>query len=330
MGRTTAPGGDLDGATTSTLDWHTPFHYWWQAHLLDCIIDGGLRRICGADLTGARSSAALGRQILRTIALRNGLTLRNSYFDDMAWLALAVQRLDGLHEQLGLKVGNATRGWAQRTLTHELRSGRAHMGGMFWNKERDFVNTAASGPVALHLARSGRTAEARALVEWMYGHLLNEHGLFMDGLRAGGRVERHVFTYNQGPMLSTLLVLGGDEDVSRASNLIEAVDNHLTEPNAAVLHTHGKGDGGLFTGILLRHLAAAARDSRLLAGPRATAGSLVRATATALWDGRDCHGVFPVGMGTRRTKAEHPQDRVQLSTQLQGWMAAEAHAVLSL
>lgn len=327
-GRTTAPGGGLAGGARATIGWRAPFHYWWQAHLLDCTVDGGLRRMRGGDVAGAQSSAALGRRILRTIALRNRLTFRNNYYDDMAWLALAAQRLDGLHEQLGRSAGLATRRWAQRTLTRELLSGRAPTGGMFWNKERNFVNAAASGPVALHLARSGRTAEARAILEWLYDHLLDERGLFIDGLRASGKVERHVFTYNQGPTLSTLRELGGDKDLRRAETLIKAVGAHLTEPSAAVLQTHGKGDGGLFTGILLRHLAAAARDPRLSRQSCAEAGNLVRATATALWDGRDSHGVFPVLMGARGSGASQRKDRVELSTQLQGWMAAEAHAVL--
>lgn len=328
MGRTTASAGDFGGAAASILDWRTPFHYWWQAHLLDCIVDGGLRRMRGGDVAGARHSAALGRRLLRTIALRNRGTLRNDYFDDMAWLALAAQRLDGLHGHLALGAGAHTRRWAGRTLTRELLSGRSSTGGMFWNRERDFVNAAASGPVALHLARSGRTAEARTIINWMYGHLLNEQGLFIDGLRTSGKVERHVYTYNQGPALSALLVLGGEEDLRRAGNLIDAVDSHLSGPGVAVLHTHGEGDGGLFTGILVRHLAAAALGPGLPAPTRARAGGLVSSTATALWDARDSSGVFHDPMGARGSGVSRPQGRVELSTQLQGWMAAEAHAVL--
>ena len=48
--------------------------------------------------------------------------------------------------------------------------------------------------------------------------------------------------------------------------------------------THGDGDGGLFTGILVRYLALAARSPALPSATREVAARLVRDNAHLLWD----------------------------------------------
>ena len=57
-----------------------PWHYWWQAHLLDCLIDAQ-RRAPHPDR--ARQIAALAR----TVRLRNLGSWTNDYYDDIAWSA---------------------------------------------------------------------------------------------------------------------------------------------------------------------------------------------------------------------------------------------------
>ena len=325
MARTTTPIPEVAG--TVHVNCSTPFHYWWQAHLLDAIVDGGLRRLRAHDISGARTSAHLGRRLLGTIFLRNGATWRNHFFDDMAWLALAAQRLGVLHQQLGQRAGSRIRDRAQQTLTRELLAGRDAGGGVFWNKDRTFLNAATAGPAALHLVRSGQRAEARAILEWIDQHLVDDRGLIIDGLRVDGRSERRVYTYNQGPALAALLALGEQEDLERATALVEAVGMHLGDAGSRVLVTHGKGDGGLFTGILIRYLALAAGDDRLDLTCRAMADTLVRSTATAMWERRDPSGNFPCTLDRPAGSAKQIA-RVELSTQLQGWMAMEAVAGL--
>ncbi|HLR98645.1 MAG TPA: glycoside hydrolase family 76 protein, partial [Mycolicibacillus parakoreensis] len=61
------------------------WHYWWQAHLLDCLVDAQLRD----PHTDRRTE--ITRQI-RSHRLRNNLSWVNNYYDDMAWLALAIER----------------------------------------------------------------------------------------------------------------------------------------------------------------------------------------------------------------------------------------------
>ncbi|WP_374971075.1 glycoside hydrolase family 76 protein [Terrabacter sp. BE26] len=320
------------------------WNYWWQAHYLDAIVDAGLRDLRSGDPDGAERHARQGDRLLETIRLRNGLRWVNAYYDDMAWLALASGRLEGLHDEIGRRGPMRRLRSADRHLTAQLRS--AHTddlgGGLFWNRDRDFKNAPATGPAALHLARRGHTDEARRLVDWVYARLWSaESGLVLDGIRTprgaeGGEVlVPDVWSYNQGTVLGALVTLGDRESLNRAASLVTAVDAGLTVEvdGAKVLRTHGGGDGGLFTGILVRYLAlAAAPGSGLSDQARATARRLVLDTADVLWQGRSGLPVrrraevsaFPVEPG-----GSAPEPPLELSPQLQAWTVFEAAAALT-
>lgn len=329
LGRTVASAGQVvDGVA---VDASTPFHYWWQAHLLDALVDSGWRRHRSNDVAGARRVARRAHRLLATIRLRNRGTLRNHFYDDMAWLALAVERLAVLDERLGLRAARLTLTPARHTLTQELWRARDDTGGVVWNRDRGFLNAATAGPVALHLARTGSGAQARTIVEWMFGQLLDPgRGLILDGIRRTGELVPHLYTYNQGPILGALLALGEPQDMERAGQLVQAAGDHMVirDRSGQVLMTHGAGDGGLFTGILARYLGLAAGDSRLPDRVREGAAELVRATGESLWGARNASlGLFPGAAGER---ADPPVagDAVELSTQLQAWMVFEAAARL--
>ncbi|MDK1361508.1 glycoside hydrolase family 76 protein [Arthrobacter sp. zg-Y1219] len=317
-----------------------PWHYWWQAHYVDALVDAALR--------GAPGAARQAHVLVRTIRLRNGLRATNWYFDDMAWLALAVHRLDTLvpvrpernqdddggaaaahgrqHPRMLAALGDALRS------AHTLDFG----GGLYWNRRRTFKNTPATAPAALHFARSGERERAQSLIDWLNTVLIDPGtGLYLDGVKAADgssgetAVERAVYTYNQGPVLGALLELGGPANLSRAAELVGAISNELSHAGTAVLITHGTGDAGLFTGILCRYLALAALSPTLPEDRREQAAELVTATAQALWAGR-------TKRGQRTVFSPHPlepADRhypagtgVGLSTQLSAWMILEAAA----
>jgi predicted alpha-1,6-mannanase (GH76 family) len=322
--------GDLRGA----------WHYWWQAHYLDAIVDAGLRGLRAGDTAAAQRNARQGDRLLATIRLRNRARWVNDFYDDMAWLALASGRLGALHAQVGRRSRQRRLRSAGRQLTDQLRS--AHTddlgGGLFWSRDRDFKNSPATGPAALHLARLGETAEARRLVDWLYARLWSaDSGLVQDGIRLRSGEEvlvPDVWSYNQGTVLGALVTLGDAQSLDRAAALVAAVDAHLTVAGhgTRVLRTHGGGDGGLFTGILVRYLALAAAPPSGLPDPtRAVARRLVVDTAEALWRGRGSLAVagrrdptvFPLEPDGRA-----PAPPLELSPQLQAWTVLEAAATL--
>ena len=353
------PPGWRDGIKAKLLH---PWHYWWQAHYVDCLVDAG-RRELGNGTTAVRfngpehpSAGRLASRLLRGIRLRNAFTYVNNYYDDMAWLALATHRLDQLAEQ-ACRPGRRRNAAVRKTLTLQFDAACTDDlgGGAFWSKKRDFKNTPATAPIALFYARTGQRARAQSLLDWLDATLFDpDQGLYLDGARLApdGNVviERAVYTYNQGPVLGALLELGGEANLARAALVVEAVAQHLTVPPGGgndggaeagqriVLRCEGTGDGGLFTGILCRYLALAAADPRLSRQARATAARMVTGTAEAFWAGRrpaapgNGRGrkkeagrfIFPLHAGDRGYAPSQAGAAVELSTQLQAWMAIEA------
>ncbi|MEP6632410.1 MAG: glycoside hydrolase family 76 protein [Lapillicoccus sp.] len=316
-----------------------PWHYWWQAHYLDAVVDAGLRALRSGDVEGARRRAARGDRLLATVRLRNLGRITNQYYDDMAWLALAVGRLTLLHEALGRATPRRRLRVAEVALTRQLRSAVTPElgGGAYWNTTRDFKNVPATAPVALHLARLGQTQEAHRLVDWLYERLVGETGLFLDGIRVAGGVERvvpDVWSYNQGTVLGALVTMGDAGSLCRSADLVHAVAEGLS--SEGVLRTHGDGDGGLFTGILVRYLALAAGEPRLAEETKQLAESMVTRTAEAFWAGRAgrvvrrADDVVVFSPDPLRPASTDPSVTVELSTQLQAWMTLEAAAVVAV
>jgi len=246
------------------------WHYWWQAHVLDCLIDAQLRA------PSDKRKAAIERQV-NGIHRRNLGTWLNDYYDDVAWLGLALMRAE---QYAGIHRPDAIRAIAAR-----LRSGWTdHGGGGIWWRRRekfadDFKNVPSNGPAAILLTRlvdsaandQGDRADrqrARSTVEWIEEFLIEEEtGLVFDGLHVypNGEVrerENAIYTYCQGVFLGACVelatrdsVAGGGTWAARAVRTIDAVARHVTVPDelGLVLRGQGGGDGGLFAGILARY-----------------------------------------------------------------------------
>ncbi|MFE4194461.1 glycoside hydrolase family 76 protein [Paenarthrobacter sp. NPDC056912] len=322
----------------------SPWHYWWQAHYVDCLVDAGRRELASKTKFDGESRPSAGRlasRLVTTIRLRNLLRFVNDYYDDMAWLALSTLRLEQLAEETQ-KPGRRRNAYVRKSLTLQFDSASTDDlgGGTFWSTKRDFKNTPATAPVALYYARTEHRERAQSLVNWLNAKLLHpERGVYQDGLRIRNGepyLEAAVYTYNQGPILGALLELGGDDNLRRAAGLVEAVARELTVPGTNIIRGDGTGDGGLFTGILVRYLALAAREARLPEAARETARTLVMTTAEAFWAGR----TESIDKATPRlTFSSDPQrpasetypagSAVELSTQLQAWMTLEAAATLA-
>lgn len=286
----------LPGTNLAMASWPAPlrhkvfinWHYWWQAQYLDCLVDAAKR-------VPSKEKYRAIRQTTRGIRIRN-LTLltKNKYYDDRAWMALALGRADAV---LGASVPKKT----TARLISCLGDGRQESTGVLpWREQDLFFNVPSNGPAAIALARAGRIKEAEELIDWVYANLLSDSGLLYDGIRlsmAGAVVQKGMFTYNQGVMIGACLEVGlalrahGQREqatkyFTRVQNLIHAVAKDLATTDNVIAGAGG-GDGGLFNGILVRYLADAAvrlpGDNRMNRAAARIARRLVLASGEKCW-----------------------------------------------
>lgn len=314
---------------------HGHWNYWWQAHLLDCLVDAQERQPNAA-------RAGTIKRLVRGVHVRNFGSWTNDYYDDVAWLGLALMRAADCEDVPITK--------ALTSITAQLRDGWTdHGGGGIWWRRKDmFKNVPANGPAAILFARwaarGGERADrqrARSMTEWMSQVLVDPAtGLLWDGVyvEPDGSIKdivRTIYTYCQGVYIGACVELAeGDTSgvwVGRAERTIGAVATHLNDHN--VLRGRGGGDGGLFAGILARYLAQAVLRLPDSAATKA-ARQLVVGSALAAWRNRALARSGPLFGPEWAQPAQVPRSaghrRVErdLSVQLSGWMVLEAAAQL--
>lgn len=346
------PGTEL-GVVSWPAPWHhrwwVEWHYWWQAHLVDCLVDAHLRAPNGQRVRRLR-------RVVRTHRLRNLIGWTNRYYDDMAWLGLALERAGRL---AGVARPHAVAVLAAQVRDHWTEPVRAadgtvvRVGGLPWRRGSDFFNAPANGPAAILLARHGELERAVTMAQWLQDVLVDPHtGLVRDGIRADGTVVARPYTYCQGVVIGLEVELArrtGDAlHARRAGDLVAAVAEHLCVDG--VVTDGGGGDGGLFNGILVRHLALAATalpgNGAAARAARDTARGLVLASADACWRHRNELDDGPLFGHLWTQPAGHPipastvgrsfdgatsssaVPERDLSVQLSGWMLMEAAATV--
>ncbi|HCA53818.1 MAG TPA: fructose-bisphosphate aldolase, partial [Mycobacterium sp.] len=153
------------------------WHYWWQAHLLDTLVDAQVR-----DPRPERVES-IKRQIRGHLARNNG-RWTNSYYDDMAWLALALERADRL---AGVPSPRALATLAAQLIDSWVPEDG---GGIPWRKKDQFFNAPANGPAGIFLARYGdRLRRAEQMADWIDETLIDpETHLVFDGIKSGSLV----------------------------------------------------------------------------------------------------------------------------------------------
>lgn len=366
--------GTLLGAVTvpdfrNRKEKFTRWHYWWQAHFLDNIIDAAHRAHTHQDTDTAHQHLHRAHALLRGIQVRNFSTYINNYYDDMAWLALATQRLNALSYQL-TGTGSPQAQDAGTTLYRQLtRSIDQKLGGgAYWSKARDFKNTPANAPIALAFTRAHRHQEASQLINWLHANLWDPtQNVYLDGISLKGNqptLETGRYSYNSGPVLGALIELpetyASTLNFNRTTHIhhiIEGVFTHytttFTDNNGnprTVLASGGTGDGGLFPGILARYLALATRSELLSPDDKQRIAHLLTESAEITWAGRrefdpdlpmSTPGIDPTSiLGTPTTlfspnithhisDIHQPGAPLELSNQLTSWMILEAAATLT-
>ena len=295
------------------------WQYWWQAHLFDCIIDAQIRH-------PEESRARLARKMVRASVIRNGFKRTNSYYDDMAWWGLALQRGNDV---LGTSV-------SVDSIIRACRGAIRPEGVVPWRIGDDFLNAPANGPVAIMLARAGYRDEAMRITDWIAKNLMLGSGLVADGVvtsQEGARLDATVYTYCQGIVLGAELEVMGPDSPRRIADLVSATWRHLSDSDG-VLTGQGGGDGGLFAGILARYLTLVANRFEGGDDTRQLAAHMVRSSADAAWRNaaKDADGLPSFGPEWNQP-AQKPARRQwtterDLSVQLSGWMLMEAAAAL--
>jgi predicted alpha-1,6-mannanase (GH76 family) len=301
------------------------WHYWWQAHVLDTLVDAQVR----------------DPKRERVESIRKQIRWTNNYYDDMAWLALALERAG--------RFAGVPNPRALTTLADQLVSSwsPAEGGGIPWRKQDKFFNAPANGPAGIFLARYGNVSRATEMADWIDDTLIDpDTHLVFDGIKAGSLV-RAQYTYCQGVVvgLETELAVrtGEARHVNRVARLVEAIGANMAP--GGVLKGAGGGDGGLFAGITARYLAQAATELPDDAGAREAARAIVLSSATTAWDNKADVDGLPLFSAFWDRSAEVPgkggaaaasvdgavfesaSPERDLSVQVSGWMLMEAACV---
>lgn len=298
------------------------FDYWWQAHALGAMADAVGR----SSRVWSRSDLAAYRDgILR----RNGKRWTNDFYDDEGWMtcslltAAAVTGDKTYHEPARLLWDDISMAWND-----------THGGGIPWKKDqRKYKNAPANGPAIFAGAAFYRLerkpedlAQAKRIHAWLMATLRDPAtGFIWDGInRTGdGTIDKGWrFTYNQGITIGACLELWRAtsektylEDAERTG---EAALGAFFDAGTNLCTEDGKGDGGLFKGILVQHLPTLAQASPKLAPRIRTVLEANGRRLAAIQNGRD-DALIPGHWAKDAATAN-----LELSVHLSGVMLAEA------
>lgn len=250
--------------------------YWMWAEQMEMVLDAYERRKDAKQLVEFR---ALFKGFLRV----HGQTWeRNDFNDDIMWMVIACTRahlLTGDADYLKTAKVNFD-------LCHE----RAHSddlgGGLWWKTEKNTKNACVNGPGAIAAFLLGQatkdeayTEKAKAMFAWLKKNLFDEKtGAVYDHKRRDGRLNRRVFSYNQGTFVGAADFLGFHDEAMRAC------DHTMTEVcrDGYFPPAGGQGDGGGFNGIAARWIARFCYDH----GHAETLGPWLLKNADAAWKSR--------------------------------------------
>ncbi|MEK8130714.1 glycoside hydrolase family 76 protein [Paenibacillus filicis] len=300
------------------------FYYWWQAHVIDVLVDG-------LERTGSPIYADRIRELSRSLRIYNGGTFLHNYYDDMEWTALALLRA---YEETGEEEYKL----AVLALWEDIKTAwNDHVGGgMAWKKDQtNYKNTPANAPAAILAARLYGLLQdeeylnwAERIYAWNKTHLVDpDTGFVWDGInRMGdGKIDYDwAFTYCQGVFLGAGLELylktGNRQYAADALRTTKACIERLCDPATRMLPDEGIDDTGLFKGILIRYWVQLYRQFPEQEQVR----EVILRNAERLWESGLNQELGLCGPSW----GEAPELPVQLSVQLSGLMLLEAAAAV--
>jgi predicted alpha-1,6-mannanase (GH76 family) len=291
-----------------------------MAHAVETLVDGLTR-------TGNAQYSATLNELYEGLLRRNGGAWPNALYDDMEWMAIGWLRAYEATKEEKYKQ-------AALVLWEDIKTGwNDHMGGgIAWQKSQlDYKNTPANAPAIILAARLhsafGNDDDlewAIRIYDWQKKTLVDPaSGFVWDGVnRTGdGTIDKDwEFTYCQGVFLGAAHELyrstGNESYLLDAERTATAAFARLTNRENSLLPNEGKGDGGLFKGILVRYAANLVTDypARFPEIP-----NLVMRNANALWnEGREKNLTL---FGPDWNKP--PESPVELGTQISGIILLE-------
>ncbi|POR31904.1 Putative mannan endo-1,6-alpha-mannosidase [Tolypocladium paradoxum] len=196
----------------------------------------------------------------------------NEFYDDEGWWALA---LIGSHDVTGDKDYLD----AAVNIFNDMQTGRNTPcgGGIFWNKQRKYVNAITSelylsvaASLANRIPQNKKTYldEAKAHWEWFEkSGMINAQNLINDGLDDHCKNNgQPTWSYNQGVVLGGLAELsratGDGRYIERAVGIAQAAIKALANPDGILVEVdkcelrgdNCGGDGAQFKGVFMRNL----------------------------------------------------------------------------
>lgn len=309
---------------------HTGFNYWWNAHVVDVLIDKYNRDKSSETITFLD-------QLLAGIKAKNGGTLKNNFYDDMEWLAISLLRT---YEA----TGNTKYKDDAVYLWDLIKGGWTDVcgGGIMWEKNApNSKNACSNGPaiiIAARLYQLDKKQEdldwAKKIYDWERASLVDPStGAVWDGMSfKDGAISVNKdwkFTYNMGTFLGGALELYNitkDKaylDQARKTATYTISSTSLSP--AGILDEGGTGDGGLFKGIFIRYFTQLAECNDLENNTKNIYRSFVKDNATSLWKKGTLKPQVVFDPHWRNIPAYKPND---CSVQLSGVMLLEAAAEL--
>ncbi len=305
------------------------FNYWWNAHMLDALVDGYLR-------TNDEHYKLKMKAILKGIKVKNGGTYQNVFNDDMEWLGMACTRAyQATEDPEYLAVA--------QELWNEIKKGWSDVfgGGITWKTDTPYgKNACSNGPAAILAVQlyqiEGNTEDlewAKKIYAWEKETLVDPTtGLVWDNIsRENGETvinKDWVFTYNLGTYIGAATKLYEvTHNEMYLNDAVKTATSTMTSPKVTsegILKSEGQGDGGLFKGILVRHFTQLLQLPELTDNKRQGFIKFLKFNAETFFE----NGISRPAMMSSPDWRKKPGTTTDLSTQLSGVMLMEAAAHL--
>ena len=229
------------------------WHYWWQAHLLDCLVDAQVRDPQPERVTEDRPADPRAPAAQQPAA---GPTTTTTTWRGWRWPSSG---------RGGSPASSGPRRWRSSSEQFLNAWVPEDGGGIPWRKQDQFFNAPANGPAGIFLARyDDRLRRAQQMADWIDETLIDpETHLVFDGIKAGSMV-RAQYTYCQGVVLgleTELAVRPRMRDhAQRVHRLVAAVRDNMA-PEASS-RARAAATAVCSTAILARYLALVATRCR--------------------------------------------------------------------